>query len=146
MRRLVGYVLWAASILLVSAPLVTGLGEAGCGGCPGKSCLCADGTTQPTANAPCTCYDTCASHGGFCNEGICPKDAAADGASDAAADVVSSDSSPDGGLQSGDSCDLQNDQCAPGLKCCTEPTHIVDASTHDICAPIQDGGTCPMYP
>ncbi len=50
-----------------------------------------------------------------------------------------------GGLQQGDTCDLNNDQCGSGLKCCSEPTHM-NPPTHDICVPPDSNGTCPAYP
>jgi hypothetical protein len=85
--------------------------------------------------------------GGDCTDAGVKGDVANDVVTtDAPADVSTDVATKDGGLQSGAPCDLQNDQCATGLKCCTEPTHIPDASTHDICAPVQDGGICPMYP
>ena len=45
----------------------------------------------------------------------------------------------------GDMCDLQNDMCGAGLKCCSEPTHM-QPPTHNICVPPTSNGTCPMYP
>jgi hypothetical protein len=94
--------------------------------------IVACGTGTPPCNGDCT------------DAGVKGGDATTDAITDSPADVTTTKDG--GGLQSGDSCDLQNDQCASGLKCCTEPTHIPDASTHDICAPIQEGGVCPMYP
>jgi hypothetical protein len=58
----------------------------------------------------------------------------------------SSKHSVDGGLLgSGATCDLSNDQCAAGLKCCSEPTHMQPPS-HDICVTPQMDGTCPQFP
>ncbi len=148
MRRFLGFVLSAFGVFVLTAPIVTAVGETGCGGCYGKSCPCADGTTQPSTNAPCGCGTACQGHGGVCNSGECTPDAggadaATDAPVDAPSDVVTSN---DGGLGQGSLCDLQKDMCGAGLKCCSEPTHIPDASTHDICVPPEDGGICPAYP
>lgn len=51
----------------------------------------------------------------------------------------------DGGLGSGATCDLANDHCNAGLKCCSEPTHMQPPS-HDICVTPQMDGTCPQFP
>ena len=132
MRRFLGFVVWASGIVLVSVPIVGAVGEIGCGGCYGKSCLCPDGTTQPTTNGPCGCGVACEGHN------TPPSDASTDASTDA--------SSEGGGLGQGSLCNIQNDKCGSGLKCCTEPTHIPDASTNDICVPPEDGGVCPAYP
>ena len=84
-----------------------------------------------------------------------PPDAAGDSTttSDAANGTDASDASNngdvstggDGGLQVGDTCDPNNNQCASGLLCCSEPTHIPDASTAYLCEKPVNGG-CPKFP
>jgi hypothetical protein len=64
-----------------------------------------------------------------------------------ASDAGTSTDSPagDGGLQVGDTCDPNNNLCAAGLLCCSEPTHMVDSSTAYFCEkPVNKG--CPMLP
>ena len=51
----------------------------------------------------------------------------------------------DGGLASGDPCDLQNDQCGPGLKCCGGGAQLGDGGTGH-CIPTPDSGKCPLIP
>ncbi len=51
----------------------------------------------------------------------------------------------DGGLAQGAICDPQDDKCATGLKCCSEPTHMQPPS-QNICVTPQTDGTCPMFP
>ena len=115
MSRLLGVAIWAVGILLATAPIVTAIGEAGCGGCYGKSCLCPDGTTQPTTNAPCGCGVACEGHTNPPNDATTDvSDAPDDVASDAPADV----STEGGGLGQGSLCNIQVDMCGPGLKCC----------------------------
>ena len=68
---------------------------------------------------------------------------------DAGADAAPTDSgaeaAADGGLKSGDPCDLQNDQCGGGLKCCGGGAQILDAGQGH-CIPPTDAGTCPAIP
>ncbi|HEX4449489.1 MAG TPA: hypothetical protein VH143_01410 [Kofleriaceae bacterium] len=56
----------------------------------------------------------------------------------------SSKSTVDGpaGLGSGAACDISNDQCAAGLKCCTEPPQ----PPHTVCSVPTGSGTCPLLP
>ncbi len=78
------------------------------------------------------------------NDSSSPQDAATqDGSnpSDAAPDVATND----GGLNVGQTCDPNNNQCKAGLLCCNEPTHFPDASTGYFCeVPINNG--CPLLP
>ncbi len=146
-KRFLGLGLWAAGTLLVTAPaVVTSLGTTGCGGCVKGTCLCQDGASFAANAVPCDCDGLCSTHGGFCSLGDCTGDggdAAADAMTDAAAEASGG---KDGGLGQGAPCDLQDDLCGSGLKCCAEPTHMLDASTQDICVPPEDGGVCPQYP
>ncbi len=62
-------------------------------------------------------------------------------------DAASSDSGAtgDGGLTAGEICDPNNNECATGLMCCSEPTHMVDAATAFFCEkPVNKG--CPLNP
>jgi hypothetical protein len=56
----------------------------------------------------------------------------------------SSKSAADGsaGLGSGAACDTSDDQCATGLKCCTQPTQ----PPHANCVLPTSTGTCPLVP
>ncbi len=73
-----------------------------------------------------------------------PGDAASDGGSsgDATADAPSD---AGGTLDAGDTCELKNDQCGPGLKCCGGGAVTPDAGTGHCVVPT-DGGTCPLVP
>ena len=74
-------------------------------------------------------------------------DAASDGAGDAVADSPANDatSGGDSGLGAGELCDPQNNECQSGLLCCSEPTHLADASTAYFCEkPVNNG--CPLFP
>jgi hypothetical protein len=65
--------------------------------------------------------------------------------SDSASSDGAPKDAPGGEAGQGQMCDIQNDNCGPGLKCCTEPTHM-QPPTHDICVPPESNGTCPKYP
>jgi hypothetical protein len=73
--------------------------------------------------------------------------------SDAGNDVVTTnDGSTDagggeGGLQQGDVCDPQNNQCASAMLCCSEPTHNFDGGPLSAywCEP-PSNGQCPKLP
>ncbi len=72
---------------------------------------------------------------------------------DASNDATITDSSTDapskdgggGNLDAGATCDLKNDQCGPGLKCCAGGAVQVDGGVGHCVVPT-DGGTCPLVP
>jgi hypothetical protein len=70
-------------------------------------------------------------------------DAGPDGSSTDAASDAPSDAA--GTLDAGDTCDPKNDQCGPGLKCCTGGSAILDGGTGHCITPT-DAGTCPLVP
>lgn len=72
-------------------------------------------------------------------------DSSMNGDSGTSSDAPADTAKGEGGLVQGQECDLKNDLCGPGLKCCSEPTHM-QPPTHDICVPPQQNGTCPLYP
>ena len=52
----------------------------------------------------------------------------------------------DGSIGPNQECDPNNNQCNPTLLCCSEPTHIPDASTHYVCEPPDKNNQCPKLP
>jgi hypothetical protein len=51
----------------------------------------------------------------------------------------------DGGLNAGDPCDPQNNQCPNNMLCCSEPIHGGDAMSGFFCEkPVNKG--CPLLP
>jgi hypothetical protein len=69
--------------------------------------------------------------------------------SDGSDDVTSNDGPIDaptsGDAGAGSKCNPMDDLCQPGLLCCSEPTHIGDASTGFFCE-IPFMGKCPLLP
>ena len=69
-------------------------------------------------------------------------DASSDGGG---ADVANDTATGGDGGNVGKTCDPNNNQCGPGLLCCSEPTHMVDAMIGYFCEqPLN--GKCPMFP
>ncbi len=72
-------------------------------------------------------------------------DASSDGTvSDATKDAPVTDGGG-GHLDAGATCDMKNDQCDPGLKCCAGGAIQPDASVGHCTVPT-DAGTCPLVP
>jgi hypothetical protein len=62
---------------------------------------------------------------------------------DAPTDAPGKDAGPK--LDAGAACDLQADNCGPGLKCCTGGAVQVDGGVGHCVVPT-DAGTCPLVP
>jgi hypothetical protein len=68
------------------------------------------------------------------------------GSSDGSPDAdAASDAAQDAGLGAGELCDLNNDQCGPGLKCCAGGAVSLDGGTGH-CLAVNDAGKCPPIP
>ena len=87
-----------------------------------------------------------------CTQGPLPEDAGTDaGKKDGAPEAAVGDAATqdvavgDSGLGAGEICDPQNNECATGLLCCQEPTHLQDASVAYFCEkPVNK--SCPLLP
>jgi len=98
------------------------------------------------------CSSTTTGDDGGTPDGSSPDSSTKDGsATDGSpSDGSATDGSPsDGGggkLDAGDTCDLNDDQCGPGLKCCHGGATTLDGGNTGSCIPPTDAGTCPLVP
>ena len=97
---------------------------------------CSSGTTGDDGGTP---------------DGSSPDSSTKDGAvtDGSPSDGSATDGSPtDGGgkLDAGDTCNLNDDQCGPGLKCCHGGANTLDGGNTGTCITPTDAGTCPLVP